>query len=109
MKFILAKKVAMTRVFGEDGRARAGTILMATPMTVTQVKSVEGADKYGAVQVGSGKRKVKNISNAVLGHTKGKGFTTIREFKTTDASEIGKEIGVDTFAVGDVVDVSGLT
>ncbi|MDO8407749.1 MAG: 50S ribosomal protein L3 [bacterium] len=109
MKFILARKVEMTRVFGEDGRARAATVLSATPVTVTQVKSKEGKDGYQAVQVATGERKTKNISKAVLGHTKGKGYEAIREFKGTEGAAVGDSIGVDSFAVGDVVRVSGLT
>lgn len=113
MKFILAKKENMTRVFGEDGRARAGTILAADPVTVTQVKTVDGKDKYSAVQVGVGVRKTKNISKAVLGHTKGKGYTDIREIRTPDSSfqtpEVGSLIDASTFQIGDVVQVSGIT
>ena len=74
MKFILATKVGMTRIFGEDGHAHAGTILTADPIVVTQVKTKEGKDAYAAIQVGQGSRKTKNISKPVLGHTKGKGF-----------------------------------
>ncbi len=109
MKFILAKKEGMTRVFGEDGRARAATVLKAAPVVVTQVKTKEGKDGYTAVQIGAGARKTKNISKAVLGHTKGKGFTTIREFKTDPTAEVGSMIEVSVFAVGDTVRVSGLT
>ncbi len=99
----------MTRIYGEDGRAVAGTILVADPITVTQVKTKDGKDGYSAVQVGRGSRKTKNVSKAVLGHTKGKGFETIREFKTDAAPEVGSQIAVDTFQVGDIVRVSGLT
>lgn len=99
----------MTRIFGEDGRARAATILSATPVTITQVKSKESKDGYAAVQVASGTRKTKNISKAVLGHTKGKGYEAIREFRGAEGTAIGDSIAVDTFAVGDVVRVSGLT
>ncbi|MBI3571914.1 50S ribosomal protein L3 [Candidatus Kaiserbacteria bacterium] len=109
MKFILATKVAMTRVFAEDGRARAATILKADPITVLQVKTAGGKDKYSALQVGMGVRKTKNISKAVLGHTKGKGYAAIREFRTTDAAEAGSVIDASTFAVGDVVRVSGVS
>ncbi|MBI4065644.1 50S ribosomal protein L3 [Candidatus Kaiserbacteria bacterium] len=113
MKFILAKKEGMTRVFGEDGRARAGTILLAEPITVTQVKTANGKDKYSAVQVGTGTRRTKNISKAVLGHTKGKGYTDIREFRTPDSSfqfpEVGSSIDASTFQIGDTVQVSGIT
>ena len=109
MKFILATKEGMTRIFGEDGRARAGTILNAGAMTVTQMKRTSGKDGYDALQVGAGIRKAKNVSKAVLGHTKGKGYATIREFRTDDAAEPGSTIDVSVFAVGDTVRVSGLT
>ena len=109
MKFILAKKEGMTRLYGEDGRARAGTILVASPMTVTQVKAKDGKDGYAAVQVGTGERRAKNISKAVLGHTKGKGFEAIREFRGVEGLEAGATVDATQFAVGDVVQVSGLT
>jgi large subunit ribosomal protein L3 len=114
MKFILAKKEGMTRLFGEDGRARAGTILVADPVTVTAVKTKEGKDGYSAVQVGMGVRKTKNITKAVLGHTKGKGFEAIKEFRlpfgdSEQEQTAGNEISADIFAVGDIVSVSGHT
>ncbi len=109
MKFILAKKEKMTRIFGTDGRAYAGTILLTDPVTVTQVKTKEGKDAYAAIQVGMGERRTKNISKAVLGHTKGKGFEAIREFRADTSAEVGSIIDAAIFAVGDVVRVSGLT
>lgn len=109
MKFILAKKEKMTRIFGTDGRAYAGTILITDPITVTQVKTKEGKDAYAAIQVGMGERRVKNISKAVLGHTKGKGYSAIREFRTDDIAEVGAVIDASVFVVGDTVQVSGLT
>ena len=99
----------MTRIFGEDGRARAGTILKTDPITVTQMKTKDGKDAYSAVQVGMGVRKTKNISKAVLGHTKQKGYEAIREFRTNNIAEVGGTIDASTFAVGDMVRVSGLT
>lgn len=109
MKFILATKEGMTRIFGEDGRARAGTILIADPVTITQVKTKEGKDAYAAIQVGMGERRAKNISKPVLGHTKGKGYEAIREFRTDNTATVGDTIDASVFAVGDTVQVSGLT
>jgi large subunit ribosomal protein L3 len=109
MKFILATKEGMTRLFGEDGRARAGTVLVASPNTVTQVKTVDGKDGYAAIQVGAGERRAKNVSKAVLGHTKGKAFKAIREFKGASGAEVGSAIDVSVFNIGDTVQVSGTT
>jgi large subunit ribosomal protein L3 len=109
MKFTLATKENMIRVFADDGRAYAGTILNMQPVTVTQVKSAEGKDGYTAVQVGMGTRKTKNISKSVLGHTGGKGYEAIREFAGAEGVEVGATIDVSLFAVGDMVRVSGLT
>lgn len=109
MKFILASKVGMTRVFGEDGRARAATILHADPVMVTAVKTKEGKDGYAAVQVGFGARNPKNISKAVLGHTKGNGYKALREFRDVSGVEVGSTIDATIFTVGDTVQVSGIT
>ncbi|MHB8913733.1 MAG: 50S ribosomal protein L3 [Minisyncoccota bacterium] len=119
MKFTIATKENMTRIFADDGRAYAGTILSVQPVTVTQVKTAEGKDGYSAVQIGMGTRKTKNISKPVLGHTGGKGYETIREFRLpsealakegdAEGPEVGSTIDVSTFEVGDMVRVSGLT
>lgn len=109
MKFILAKKEKMTRIFTADGLAHAGTILVTDPITVTAVKTKEGKDAYAAIQVGQGVRRTKNISKPVLGHTKGKGYEAIREFRTDDTATVGDIIDASVFAVGDTVQVSGIT
>ncbi len=109
MKFTLATKENMIRVFADDGRAYAGTILNMQPVTVTQVKSTEGKDGYTAVQVGMGSRRAKNVSKPVLGHTEGKGYQAIREFRDATGLAVGATIDVSTFEVGDTVRVSGLT
>ncbi len=109
MKFILAKKEGMTRVFGEDGRALAGTVLAADPVMVTAIKTKDGKDGYAAIQVGAGARNPKNVGKAVLGHTKGNGYQAIREFRTEDTAEVGSTINASVFNVGDTVQVSGIT
>ncbi|MDB5274958.1 MAG: ribosomal protein large subunit ribosomal protein, partial [Chitinophagaceae bacterium] len=115
MKFILAKKDRMTQVFTEDGRVWAGTVLKTSPITVTQIKEATGKDGYTAVQVGFTDQKPERLSKAVLGHLKAAGdkaFQTILEFRLEDSAdlsgyEVGKEIGLDTFAVGDGVTIAG--
>ncbi|HEY4489438.1 MAG TPA: 50S ribosomal protein L3 [Candidatus Paceibacterota bacterium] len=109
MKFILAKKDRMTQIFDEEGRVFAGTVLKTSPLTVTQVKTVDGKDGYAAVQVGFGEQKPERVSKAVRGHLKGKAFKTVKEFRVENSAEyeVGKEVGLDAFAVGDGVTVAG--
>jgi large subunit ribosomal protein L3 len=114
MKFLLATKSHMTQLFDEQGRVWAGTVLKTSPLTVTQVKTVDGKDGYSAVQVGFGEQKKERVSKPVLGHFKAAGdkvFRTVREFRLDNTAdyEVGKEVGLDTFAVGDGVEVAGIS
>lgn len=99
----------MTQMFDEEGRVWAGTVLKTAPLTVTQVKTADGKDGYAAVQVGFGEQKPERVSKPVRGHGKGRAYQVIKEFRVDDASayEVGKEIGPDTFTVGDGVTVAG--
>ncbi len=110
MKFILARKKGMTQIFTEEGRAIPGTVLSAGPLTVTQVKTVD-SDGYSAVQVGFDTQKESRLSKPVRGHLKGKAFKAFKEFRVENAGDfaLDAEIKADTFAVGDVVAVSGIT
>jgi large subunit ribosomal protein L3 len=109
MKFLLATKSHMTQLFDEQGRVWAGTVLKTGPITVTQVKTADGKDGYSAVQVGFGNQKPERLSKAVRGHLKGKGLKTLKEFAVENPAdyEVGTEVGLDTFAVGDGVTVAG--
>jgi large subunit ribosomal protein L3 len=110
MKFILGTKGEMTQYFAEDGRVYPATIVNAGPITVTQIKN-ESQDGYDAVQFGYGDRNQKNLSKAVLGHTKGSTFRTLKEFRFDGTSELalGDTVTVDAFAAGDKIAVSGVS
>ena len=107
MKFILAKKIEMSQVFGDDGKVRPVTWLEAGPIFVTQKKSAE-KDGYVSVQVGFGAKKEKNVNKPQkkLGN-----FAMFKEFKplTSGVSlpEVGDKIDVSVFTEGDAVNVSG--
>lgn len=112
-KFILGTKGRMTQVFDEVGAVHAATAVIATPMTVTQAKTVE-KDGYAAVQVGSGTRKEKNLSAALRGHLKGIGsFRYLRESRRFAAGSeplaVGAKIDASIFTPGDVVEVSAIS
>ncbi len=50
-KGILGRKVGMTQIFQEDGKAVPVTVIEAGPCNILQVKTVE-RDGYSAVQLG---------------------------------------------------------
>jgi large subunit ribosomal protein L3 len=113
MKFILGEKQNMTQIFDEDGKVHPVTVVNAGPITVVQVKTKE-KDGYAAVQYGYGARKEKNVSKAVLGHTKAQGvFRYLREERlkanVLPSVNLGDVLDVSTFAVGDKVEVSGIS
>ena len=108
MKFILARKGRMTQIFQEDGRVKAGTVLVAGPVTVTQLKTAE-KDGYSAVQVGLNPQKAERVNKPQRAD---KAFMIVKEFRTENPADladltVGSEITLDTFAVGDGVNVVG--
>lgn len=108
-KSIFGIKGRMTQHFDEKGSVFAATVIEASPMTVTQVKTTE-KDGYAALQVGIGTRKEKNLSKPVKGHLKDIApVRYIREIRTDEAGERGATIDVSTFTVGDVVTVSAIS
>lgn len=105
MKFILARKDRMTQIFDEKGIVHAGTVLKAGPIVVTQVKTTDSKDGYGAVQVGFDAQTEKRTNKAQTG----KAFKVLKEFKVENPGEyqIGSEITLESFAAGDGVSVVG--
>lgn len=106
MKFTLATKQHMTEFFSEDGKVHPATVLKATPLTVTALKTVE-KDGYEAIQVGQGTRKKTRVSKALLGHLKGESYATVKEFRAPVGDlAIGATLACDIFSKGDIVTVS---
>ena len=112
-KGILGKKIGMTQVFAENGDLIPVTVIEATPNVILQKKTSE-TDGYNAVQLGFDDKRDKLSNKPEKGHvakadTAPKRF--IREFRGLDvnAHEVGQEITVDTFAAGDIIDVTGVT
>jgi len=103
----------MTSIFDEAGKVIPITVIEAGPCTVTQVKTKE-TDGYEAVQVGFG--EAKKIAKPQAGHLaklkiQNLKLKTLREFEIgeDEALKVGDKITVDTFNVGDMVNVSGIS
>ena len=111
MKALLGTKIGMTQIIGKDGVMIPVTLISASPNTVTQLKTVD-TDGYTAVQVAYGQGK--NISKAVVGHTKPAGCTPkhIREIRVPELPPdlmVGNKFDVTIFSQGDIVDVTGVS
>jgi large subunit ribosomal protein L3 len=109
-KLLIGRKLGMTQIFAEDGESIPVTVIEAEPSIVVQ-KKTQKTDGYDAIQLGYGRVKQKNVTKALQGHLKkaNKGFLrNLREFRTaTDIYELGQELKVDMFEVGDYIDVVG--
>jgi len=114
VKGIIGKKIGMTQVYAEDGRAIPVTVIQAGPCVVVQRKS-KAKDGYSSVQLGLVEdRKVKRVTKAMKGHFDKAGLPpcrVLREFSVEDGAEhkVGDKVSVDLFAPGDVVDIVGVS
>lgn len=112
-KAILATKVGMTQIFGENGVLTPVTVLQAGPCVVTQVKTVEN-DGYSAVQVGYIDKREKLVAKPQKGAFDKAGVSYkryVREFRLEDAEsyQVAQEIKADIFAAGDKVDATAVS
>ena len=103
----------MTQIFDENGRVIPVTVVEAGPCVVVQKKTVE-TDGYDAIQVGFGELREKLVNKPRKGHFAKAGVSlrrTLKEFRMEDVANynVGDEIKVDTFEIGDKVDVSGVS
>ncbi|GAV24645.1 50S ribosomal protein L3 [Carboxydothermus islandicus] len=112
-KGILGRKVGMTQIFTEDGRAIPVTVIEAGPCVVVQKKTIAN-DGYNAIQLGFGEIKESKVNKPLKGHfnranVKPRRYLRELRVENIDAYEVGQEIKVDIFTVGEKVDVTGLT
>ena len=110
---VIGKKLGMTQVFDENGNVVPVTLIEAGPCVVAQKKTVEN-DGYEAVQLAFSDCKDKHLTKSELGHLKTAGLGAkkyLKEFRLDDCSalNVGDVISADTFAVGEKVDITGIT
>jgi large subunit ribosomal protein L3 len=109
MKGLIGKKVGMTQLFDDAGRAIPVTVIKAGPCYVTQVRTVD-QDGYKAVQLGFEETKTKRLSGGELGHLKKNELPPLRilrEFRTDEELEEGQALTVEVFQEGERVDIVG--
>ncbi|MCH4266115.1 MAG: 50S ribosomal protein L3 [Solobacterium sp.] len=111
MKGILGRKLGMTQVFTVEGKLIPVTVIEVKPNIVLQKKTNE-KDGYEALQLGYEDVKESRSNKAAIGHAKAANTAPkkyIREIKADEMQglEVGAEVKADTFAAGDVVDITG--
>jgi len=109
MKGLIGKKVGMTQLFDDSGRAVPVTVIKAGPCYVTQVRTVD-QDGYNAVQLGFEETKTQRLSGGELGHLKKNELPPLRilrEFRTDEDLEEGQTLTVEVFEEGERVDIVG--
>ncbi|WP_186416814.1 50S ribosomal protein L3 [Bosea sp. CS1GBMeth4] len=110
---VIAQKVGMTRIFTDAGEHIPVTVLKLDNCQVVAHRTKE-KNGYVAVQLGTGRAKVKNVSKAQRGHfavAKVEPKQKLVEFRVSDDAliPVGAELTADHFVVGQFVDVSGTT
>ena len=112
-KAIIGKKVGMTQIFDADGKVVPVTVIEAGPCSVVQKKTAE-KDGYEAVQLGFMPTTDKHLTRGQKGHLAKAGvgnLKVLKEFKLDnyESLNVGDELKADTFAIGDRIDVTGIS
>ena len=112
---ILGIKLGMTQVYAEDGAAIPCTVMQAGPCVVVQRRTA-GNDGYEAVQLGLVEFvKPQRVTKPMTGHFKKADAAPMRFLREVrleasgDETKVGDRVLVDSFAVGEFVDVRGVS
>ena len=108
---LIARKVGMSRLFGDDGTHVPVTVLDIGGCRVVAHKTTE-RDGYNALQLGWGMAKVKNVTKAMRGHyakAKVEPKRKLTEFRVSEDAlvDVGTELSAAHFVTGQFVDVTG--
>jgi large subunit ribosomal protein L3 len=108
---IIGRKVGMLQHFRPDGSVVGATVIATESNLITRVATKE-RDGYTAVQIGFGQIAEKKMSKGERGHLgELPPLKHLREVRVDDVTGFaaGQRIGVDSFAVGDKVHVTGIS
>lgn len=111
VKEIYGKKLGMTQIFSEEGKAIPVTVIEIKPCTVVAKKTID-KEGYNAIVVSFGEVKEKKVNKPRKGIFAKAGVESqkyLKEIKVdnVDEYEIGSKITIDTFTNEDRVDIQG--
>jgi len=108
---LIAKKLGMTRLFDGSGRHVPVTVLAVEECQVVAQRTSE-RDGYTALQLGAGRRKVKNVPAPERGHfakAEVEPKMRVAEFRVSEDNlvDVGVRLSPAHFVPGQKVDVTG--
>lgn len=114
LKFILGKKIGMTRIIKNDGKVIPVTIVQAEPCYITQKKNIQ-KDGYNALQIGF--FECKKVNKCIAGHLdkvkKDLKLKYLKEFRVTekelDQLPESAILDINNFQKGDIVEIKGVS
>ncbi len=103
----------MTQVWDESNAVVPVTVLRIAPARIVQIRTPE-RDGYSALQVTYGHRDARKLTKPLAGHyAKGNVDPGVRlvelRLDDTSAFEVGQELTAETFAAGDLIDVTAVS
>lgn len=108
---LIGKKIGMTQIFEESGKAVPVSVIEAGPCPIVQVKT-PAREGYAAIQIGFDETKESRINKPEAGHFKKAGVAVrriLREIRVEDASsfKVGDTLDVKLFEGAKIVHVTG--
>lgn len=108
---LIAQKLGMSRLFGDDGSHTPVTVLKVDGLQVVAQRT-DDKDGYTALQLGWGTAKAKRVNKAQRGHfakAKVEPRRKVAEFRVSPDNmvDVGAELSVEHFVSGQFVDVVG--
>jgi large subunit ribosomal protein L3 len=111
---LIGTKVGMSRVFSSDGGAIPVTVINIGVNVVSLLKS-EDKHGYRAVQIGCKEVKKSKLNKPSLGYCSKLGIPAVsrlkefRIYKEDSLPAVGSTLPIETFAVGEFVNVTGVS
>ena len=113
LKGLIGRKIGMTQIFDEAGVALPVTLIEAGPCFVTQVRTPGKGRLRRRSSSDSAEIHSKRLTGGELGHltaNKIPPLRFLREFRTKSPDvNVGDKVTVEAFAVGEHVDVMGVS
>ena len=108
MKVLIGKKIGMTQMFDENGRAKAVTVLDVSNNVISKILDVSGKKK-----IELSKDKKKNPNKPEVGNYKELNhvpvFSYVYDLDGDVEFKIGDEIAAELFGVGEKVDATSIS